>query len=310
MIDPDTFLTTLYVMVDDFCQSAPAASEASPLGRPPSLTPSEVVTLALFGQWHRFAGERDFYRWANRHLRPAFPQLPHRTQFNRLVRRHQPTITAFFLHLAARLKQAPDLYEALDSAAAPIRNSKRRGRGWLPEHADRGKSNRLGWFYGFKVLLSVRPTGVVTGFGFGPASTNDHPLAETFFAARATPDPALPSVGPPAQRPYVVDKGFWGPTPQAHWQQAYGAEAVAAPRKDARHPWPKALRQWLAGLRQIVETVIGKLDHVFGLEEDRPHALTGFQARLAARVALHNFCIWLNQQLGRPNLAFADLVDW
>jgi len=27
-------------------------------------------------------------------------------------------------------------------------------------------------------------------------------------------------------------------------------------------------------------------------------------------VALHNFCIWLNEQLGRPWLAFADLLGW
>jgi len=27
-------------------------------------------------------------------------------------------------------------------------------------------------------------------------------------------------------------------------------------------------------------------------------------------LALHNFCIWVNEQLGRPRLAFADLVDW
>jgi hypothetical protein len=27
-------------------------------------------------------------------------------------------------------------------------------------------------------------------------------------------------------------------------------------------------------------------------------------------MALHNFCIWLNQELDRPNLAFADLLDW
>jgi hypothetical protein len=27
-------------------------------------------------------------------------------------------------------------------------------------------------------------------------------------------------------------------------------------------------------------------------------------------MALHNFCIWVNEQLGRPRLAFADLVNW
>jgi hypothetical protein len=31
---------------------------------------------------------------------------------------------------------------------------------------------------------------------------------------------------------------------------------------------------------------------------------------LAAKIALHNVCIWLNAQLGRTPLAFTDLVDW
>jgi hypothetical protein len=34
------------------------------------------------------------------------------------------------------------------------------------------------------------------------------------------------------------------------------------------------------------------------------------QARLSAKVALHNFCLWLNDHLGRPLLAFADLIAW
>jgi hypothetical protein len=38
--------------------------------------------------------------------------------------------------------------------------------------------------------------------------------------------------------------------------------------------------------------------------------LSGLRARLAARVALHNFCIWLNEQLGRPRLSFVDLLGW
>jgi hypothetical protein len=36
-------------------------------------------------------------------------------------------------------------------------------------------------------------------------------------------------------------------------------------------------------------------------------ALGGVLARLAAKAA-HNFCTWLNQQLSRPNLTFADLI--
>ena len=73
--------------------------------------------------------------------------------------------------------------------------------------------------------------------------------------------------------------------------------------------WSKDWRHWLAGLRQIIETTYDKLLTTFRLARERPHALGGFQARLAAKVALHNFCIWLNVQPGREPLAFADLLD-
>ncbi len=66
----------------------------------------------------------------------------------------------------------------------------------------------------------------------------------------------------------------------------------------------------VATIRQIVETVYDKLFNTFGLWQERPHELEGLRSRLAARVGLHNFCIWLNDQLGQPRLKFADLMGW
>ncbi len=85
---------------------------------------------------------------------------------------------------------------------------------------------------------------------------------------------------------------------------------LCPPKRTSAQPWPRAWRRWLAGHRQIVETVAGALRHTFRLDRERPHALAGLQARLAAKMALHNFCLWLNGQLGRLDLAFADLIDW
>ena len=73
-----------------------------------------------------------------------------------------------------------------------------------------GWSNSLGWYEGFRLLTAVDPTGVITGFGFCAASTADQQAAETFFAARAQPNPRLGSVGSASTVPYVVDKGFEG----------------------------------------------------------------------------------------------------
>jgi len=308
MVDRDTFLTTLYVMVDDFCKtSLPVESQPGPVA---ALSRSEVLTLAIFGQWQGFGSERGFYRYAQRHLRTAFPQLPTREQLNRQMRQHHDALVACGLFLIQLLAGQRCPYEALDSSGIPTRDAKRRGTGWLPGLADIGWSNRLGWYEGFPLLLAVHPVGVMTGFGFGPASTKAQPLAETFCALRRWPHPGLPSVGSPALGPSVVDKGFEGQANHVTWWQTYGAQVLCPPKRNSKTPWPKPLRRWLAGLRQIVETVYDKLQHTFRLDRERPHELSGFRVRLAAKITLHNFCIWVNEQLGRPRLAFTDLVDW
>jgi hypothetical protein len=350
MLDIDTFLTLLYCQVDEFCKTLPP--EVPRPGETPALSRSEVVTLAIFGQWSRFQSERDFYRFAEQRLRSLFPRLPHRTQFNRQARLHSSTLTAFCLHLSQRLQAASEIYEALDCTAAPTRHSKRRGLGWLPGEADIGESSRLGWFEGFRLILAITPSGVITGFGIGAASAKDQPLAEAFFALRCDPQPGYESVGAMASSylylpewgetevstpytevstpytevstpytevstpytevstPYLADGGFEGEAAHHRWSAVWGAKVLSPPKRNSRTPWPKSLRRWLASLRQIVETVFEKLHNSFRLDQERPHQRQGFLARLAAKVALHNFSIRLNLSLGRPQLAFADLLGW
>jgi hypothetical protein len=308
MLDTDTFLTTLYVVIDDFCKAA-LPPERHP-GPPPALSRSEVLTLAVAGQWQGFGSERGFYRHAQRHWRAAFPRLPARAQFNRQLRQHYDALVACVLCWVAHLQVERAPFEALDSAAVPTRDAKRRGAGWLPGVAEIGWSNRLGWFEGVRLLLAVTPSGAITGFGLAPGRAKDQPLAETFFGLRRHPHCRGTSVGAPACGPYVVDKGFEGRAHHQHWRDDYGAAVICPPKRASTPAWPKPWRRWLAGIRQIVETIFDKLFHTFRLDRERPHALAGLQARVAAKIALHNFCLWLNTHLGRPPLAFADLVDW
>ena len=309
MVDLDTFVTLLYVSVDDFCKTELPAEPRLP-GRQPSLSRSEVVTLALLEQWATFRGERAFYRYARRHLRAAFPTLPDRGQFNRLLRAQQQAITCFALALATACDAGLEEYEVLDCTAAPTRTAKRRGRGWMPGQTALGYSNRLGWFHGFRVLLAVIRTGVITGFGFAPANENDRALTEVFLEQRCLPTGALPSAGTAVAQDYLADSGFAGEQCEERWRDRYGAEVHAVRQRGSLARWTEPVRRQAVGLRQVVETVNGQLLHVFRLNDDRPHHLSGFATRLAAKVALHNFCIWLNRQFGRPDLAAATLIDW
>lgn len=230
MIDVDTFITILYVMVDDFCQ---CQQIEAPKQRGPqaALSCSEVVTLALFGQWTQFSSERAFYRYAEHHLRTAFPTLPDRSQFNRLQRAYTPSITAFGLFIVSLLDAQNCLYERLDSSGVPTRDSKRRGAGWLAGQADIGWSNRIGWYEGFHLLVSIAQTGLITGFGFAPASTHDQQMMETFLTTRAVACEQLTCVGKAAQGVYIADKGFAGDKPHARWRELFGAEVITPPHQ-------------------------------------------------------------------------------
>jgi hypothetical protein len=70
-MDLDSFLVSLYVLVDDWWQERhPSSVCKKKPGRPALLSDPEVITLAILAQWPRFRSERDFWRFAQplRHL--------------------------------------------------------------------------------------------------------------------------------------------------------------------------------------------------------------------------------------------------
>ena len=81
MVCTDTFLITVYVLVDEFCKQNPALPEEQTVwatGRKSGLSRAEVVALSIFGQWSRFQSERGFWSFCEQRLRPLFPGLPDR----------------------------------------------------------------------------------------------------------------------------------------------------------------------------------------------------------------------------------------
>jgi hypothetical protein len=309
MLDHDTFLLELYVCADEFCKHS-LAEPVHP-GPDAALSPAEMLTLSIFGQWSHFSSERGYWRFAERRLRPLFPTLPDHSQFVRQQRQQERLLAGFFQHLARQLQAPESPFEILDRVAVATRHVGRRGSEWLAGYAAIGYSNRLGFFHGLQLLTAISADGVLTGFGVGAGNSKDQPMAESFLALRDQADGRFPSVGAAAgSQTYVVDKGFSGPKLHQHWRIEYGATIVCAPQRRHGPRWSRPLRRWLASLRQIIESVHEKLLQCFRLERERPHTMGGFFTRLAAKAALHNFCIWLNRQHGRPNLAFADLIDW
>ena len=151
----------------------------------------------------------------------------------------------------------------------------------------KGGSDRR-FYYGCKLIVSVSCQGVMTGFVIAPASTEDRWVAESFLCwrndqmrkSRRTQDlpirgngsryvgatgPIWPgfAVGRLISEPYLEDNGFFGSVWQTYWDQQYDGASVLTPRNYAGSE-SEAARQRHCSLKQIVETVNGQLEEVFG----------------------------------------------
>ena len=159
-------MVSLYVLVDEWWRGKRFPIPRGP-GRPARLSEAEVLTLAILWQWPRFRSERDFYRFADAHLREYFPSLLSHGQLNRRIRAMEPDLRELQSALAATLADRSEVYHVVDTTLIPaiVRVHARR-RGLFVGHATFGRCvSKTEWVYGHKVALAVSSEGVVTAFG-------------------------------------------------------------------------------------------------------------------------------------------------
>jgi hypothetical protein len=188
-----------YVLTEDWSK-ATHAPDAARLGRPSLISDPEILTLAILAQWPRFRSERDFWRFANAHLREYFPALPSQSQFNRRARALEAEMKALWLHLAGALAEPSAVYhDVLDTTLIPaIVRVRACRRGLFSGQASFGRcASKTEWVYGFKVGLSVTPEGVITTFCLAEASAEERPVGEILIrserhAAYTSPRRASP----------------------------------------------------------------------------------------------------------------------
>jgi len=334
-VDTATFLVALYTIVDDLYKAKIAPRRTEHRGRPPDVSDSEILTLVLLAQWLHLK-ERALLRYVKENGRCYFPRVLDQGDFNRRARYLAGVLVALTsevsLHLGAYL--AP--YQVFDLLPLPLM---RRCRGDYHRlfdsiDADVGKGGSdHDWFYGCQMLVAVTPEGVITGFLLGPASTENHWLADAFLCWRDDPyeEPWGPEDPPPNHHkkgtfkgpkgplwppeavgdhsavPYIADGGFQGHAWRKHWFLDYGG-IVITPDSYEGEGTRDAKRQH-SRWRQIIETVNDSLEETFRLAFPGAKTLRGLLARVAAKVLAHNLGIWLNHLFGRPDLALATLFS-
>lgn len=339
-MDLDTFLTTLYVVIDDWYNAEMKDVMRRGPGPRPKLSDSEVLTLVIAAQWRTgvpWHSERGLVRYMQAHGRQWFPGMLGKSAFNARARQLCLALVALQQSLARMVSPGEQVYEVADGLPLPVcsvSQAQREPRRWLMQTSRGHGGTGGGWFVGQRWWVSVTAEGAITGWMVAAGHINERWLLEAFLSQRAgdgciygpppnTHQPVaerpLPpggflgaafAVGSAPQLPYITDRGLNGRRWRDHWRETFHADVIAVPPPNTPEyqTWTPRDCRWVASRRQIIETVFAVCETVLGIKRIQAHSQWGQYTRLAAKAAALNMGLWLNKTLARPLHALATLV--
>ena len=336
-MDLNTFITTLYVWIDDWYKAEVAEQIARRHGPKAEMSDSEVLTVALVGQWRSgvpWKSERGVVRYMQTSGRRWFPTMLGRSRYNERVRNLWAVLVKLQQALANQLDRAASSYEVIDYLPLPScsnTQTKRRGH-WLWWRTWGQGGTGGGVYWGDQAIVSVTERYAITGWLIGPAQVDDRALLQVLLSQRqgsyafltpaawrpwrrldapsfSGPLCAAGQVSPAAT--YLADKGFGGYRWQAHWYGHYAVSVLTPPKRDARViAWPRSWGRWLASYRQRVETVFAVLSRAFAVQHLAAHSRWGQWTRFALVTAAFNWGLYINRLSHRPDLSHETLIDY
>jgi hypothetical protein len=277
--DLDALLISLYVLVDDLL---PARRR---VGRPPRISDSEVICLAVAQVLLDCPNERRFLRLATRRLGHLFPYIPGQSGFNKRLRTLAPELVHAVTLLARLSPSFCDRLRLLDSTPVPCaasRETVRRsalaglgGYGYCRSHSR--------WFWGFRLYLLCSPDGLPVAFELAPANAPERAVAAELLE-RVLEDGQV----------VIGDKGFAG----AEFEQHVAALGGTFLRPDRKDEPPRFGN--LGGIRQWIESTFDTLKDQLSLERHGGRTLTGLVSRIARRLLALTAAILHNWHTGNP----------
>jgi Transposase DDE domain len=294
-VDLDTFIVTVYCVLDDALKQLTAGIRLRQRGPAPHLADSEVLTIEVVGEYLGLDQDRALYAYFRRHHGALFPALARvdRTTFVRQAANLWRVKARLWQHLLDQIPYDPRL-SLVDSFPVPVCRFGRaprcrRFRGQAAFGRDTGSKAT---FYGFRDHLRVCWPGVVTALSLAPANLTDATL--------------LPEVADGAAGDLLGDRAYWHPHLAAELASA-GLVLLAPFRKRSRDPAPHR-SHLLNRLRWRIETVAAQFVERYQMKRVWARDVWHLTSRVLRNVLSHTVCILLNCQADRPPLQLARLL--
>jgi hypothetical protein len=284
--DIETLITALYVKLDD------EHGGVRCFGRPPKLSATELLCLAVAQALLGHHSESRWMRYATTHLTGMFPYLPTRSAYNKRLRSALPLVKRIIRDLGQDSDFWYDNHWIVDSTPVPCgasRSTVKRSdlAGWASYGYCASHSR---FFWGLRLYLVCTPTGMPILWALANAKMGEREV----LAAMLEVDADLI-----AQRPallLIADKGFAG----AAFEKELAALGITLLRPTRKREKQRFGEPMLKKVRQLIESVNDTLKGQLDLEFHGGRTSEGVAVRVAQRVLALAAAIWFNNMTGAP----------
>ena len=272
-------ILTLFFDIDEFCQRFEPvlnqhllAAGTRHRNRERSLALSEVMTILVLFHCYGYRNLKQFYlEFVCQHLRSEFPEV---VSYSRFVQFEQEALVPLAAYLQSKRGQCSGLSFVDSTKLIACQNLRIRQHKQFADLAQRGKTS-TGWFFGFKLHLTVNDGGELLSWFVTPGNVDDR-----------KPVPQLA-------------KGLWGklfgdrgyisnPLKRILSQQA--VELVTRSKKNQKNSVPLPLEdKVLLRKRAIIETIIDQLKNISQIEHTRHRSFWNFLVNLLAGLIAYSW---------------------
>jgi hypothetical protein len=265
-------ILTLFFDIDEFCKEFEPiwkqhllAENQKRRNRERSLSLSEVMTILVLFHVHGYRNLKQFYlKFVSEHLRSEFPTL---VTYPRFVQFEQEALIPLAAYLQTKRGECTGISFVDSTKLIVCQNLRIKQHQQFRDLAKRGKTS-TGWFFGFKLHLTVNDSGELLSWFVTPGNCDDRK--------------PVPHLAKRLWGKLFGDKGYIS-NPLKLLLSEQNLEFVTKARKNQKNAEPLlAEDKLMLRKRAIIETVIDQLKNISQIEHTRHRSFWNFLVNLLA----------------------------
>ncbi len=276
----EDMLIEIYCDVDDFCKAfteywyTHLVTDGRGILPQCSMSLSEVMTIVVY---FHLSNQRTF-KWYYKnliceHLKDLFPR---RLSYNRFVEVMQAAIVPLLVYtMKCRVGKCSGI-SFVDSTKLCVCGNKRISRNKVFENIAKLGKSTMGWFYGFKLHLTINDKGEILSFCITPGNVDDRNESVISHLTKELFGKLF------ADKGYISSSLF-----ERLWQD--NVQLVTGIKKNMKNRLMDMSDKILLRKRSIIETVNDFLKNICQIEHTRHRSPVNFTVNLFAGIAAYSF---------------------